>query len=90
MGATGHATGKHLHFGIKKNGKWVDPKPYLLKEVSNNKNNSTEIIYVVKKGDNLTKIAARYNTTWQSIYNKNKELIGNNPNLIKVGWHLKI
>ena len=90
MGATGHATGKHLHFGIKKNGKWVDPKPYLLKEVPNNKNNSTEIIYVVKKGDNLTKIAARYNTTWQSIYNKNKELIGNNPNLIKVGWHLKI
>ena len=90
MGATGHVTGKHLHFGIKKNGKWVDPKVYLLNEVNISKNTNTEIIYIVKKGDNLTKIAAYYNTTWKDIYNKNKELIGNNPNLIKVGWHLKI
>lgn len=90
MGATGHVTGKHLHFGIKKNGKWVDPKVYLLNEVNVSKATNTEIIYVVKKGDNLTKIAAYYNTTWKDIYNKNKELIGNNPNLIKVGWHLKI
>ncbi len=90
MGATGHVTGKHLHFGIKKDGKWVDPKKFLLNEVTISKNTNTEIIYIVKKGDNLTKIAAYYNTTWKDIYNKNKELIGNNPNLIKVGWHLKI
>lgn len=90
MGSSGHATGKHLHFGIKKNGKWVDPKPYLVSKVSNNKNTNVEVIYIVKKGDNLTKIAARYNTTWQAIYKKNRELIGSNPNLIKVGWHLKI
>ena len=29
MGATGTATGVHLHWGIKVNGKWIDPKPYL-------------------------------------------------------------
>lgn len=90
MGSTGHATGKHLHFGIKKDSKWVDPKDFLLNEVNISKNINTEIIYIVKKGDNLTKIAKKYNTTWKDIYNKNKELIGNNPNLIKVGWHLKI
>ena len=29
MGATGTVTGAHLHFGIKKNGTWIDPTPYL-------------------------------------------------------------
>lgn len=32
MGKTGKATGKHLHWGIKKNGKWIDPEPYLDKD----------------------------------------------------------
>lgn len=91
MGATGHATGKHLHFGIKKNGKWIDPKPFLLGIVSiANKTNNIEIIYIVKKGDNLTKIAKKYNTTWKDIYINNKETIGPNPNLIKVGQKLII
>jgi len=30
MGTTGSSTGVHLHFGIKVNGAWVDPEPYLL------------------------------------------------------------
>ncbi len=32
IGATGYATGNHLHFAIFKNGKSLNPKPYLLKE----------------------------------------------------------
>ena len=31
--------------------------------------------YVVKKRDNLTKIARKYKMTWQELYNKNKEII---------------
>lgn len=30
IGSTGKSTGTHLHFGVKANGSWVDPKPYLL------------------------------------------------------------
>ena len=29
MGSTGNATGAHLHFGVKVDGEWVDPAPYL-------------------------------------------------------------
>lgn len=29
MGATGNVTGAHLHWGIQKGGKWIDPEPYL-------------------------------------------------------------
>ena len=41
-----------------------------------------DLIYVVKRSDNLSKIAKKYGTTWQKIYNDNKNVIGNNPNLI--------
>ena len=29
MGSTGTATGAHLHWGIKRDGQWIDPQPYL-------------------------------------------------------------
>lgn len=38
MGSTGNSTGAHLHWGIKENGAWIDPEPYLnndyIKEVN--------------------------------------------------------
>lgn len=46
--------------------------------------------YTVKAGDNLSSIAKKYNTTWQAIYDKNKLIIGSNPNLIKPGQVLDI
>ena len=55
---------------------------------SNNNFNSNQIVYIVKKGDNLSKIAKIYGTTWQNIYSKNKNVIGNNPNLIYEGQKL--
>jgi len=29
-GTTGYSTGEHLHYGVKVDGSWTDPKPYLL------------------------------------------------------------
>ena len=49
-----------------------------------------QTIYVVQKGDTLSSIAEKYNTTWQKIYEDNKDVIGDNPNLIIVGQELKI
>ncbi len=57
-------------------------------EIMNSRNEN--IKYTVKKGDTLTSIAKKYNTTWQKIYNDNKSIIGSNPNLIKVGQVLII
>lgn len=57
---------------------------------SNGKPATNEIAYIVKAGDNLSKIAKAYNTTWQKIYNDNKNIIGGNPNLIYPGQRLII
>lgn len=46
--------------------------------------------YTVKPGDNLSTIAEQYNMTWQELYNINKSIIGDNPNLIHAGLELKI
>lgn len=47
-------------------------------------------IYIVQRGDNLSKIAKKYNTTWKKIYNRNKSVIGKNPNRIYAGQKLII
>jgi tape measure domain-containing protein len=50
--------------------------------------------YVVRSweeyGDCLSTIAERYGTTWQELYRLNKDIIGDNPNIIHTGQILKL
>ena len=46
--------------------------------------------HTVRKGENLSVIAKKYNTTWKKIYEDNKSVIGSNPNLVKPGQVLVI
>lgn len=45
--------------------------------------------YEVISGDNLSKIAGKYNLTWRDIYEANRDKI-QDPDLIQPGWKLKI
>lgn len=63
-------------------------KNYPIKYINDEEEKCTT--YTVKSGDNLTKIAKKFNTTWEQIYLDNKSVIGNNPNLIRVGMKLVI
>lgn len=67
--------------------------PSIIKKANLNHLNveSTELIYyTVQSGDNLSSIAKKYGTTWKEIYKLNKDIIGENPNLIYPGLKLKI
>lgn len=59
-------------------------------KIPNSNSSSSSITYVVKSGDTLSGIASKYGTNWKDLYNKNKSVIGNNPNLIKPGQVLVI
>lgn len=52
--------------------------------------NTNAITYTVKAGDNLSTIAARYGINWKTLYENNRAIIGDNPNLIHPGQTLKI
>lgn len=41
--------------------------------------------YTVKRGDSLSKIAQKYGISWKDLWNANKSIIGNNPDLIYSG-----
>ncbi|MCF6514497.1 LysM peptidoglycan-binding domain-containing protein, partial [Blastococcus sp. MG754427] len=46
--------------------------------------------HAVNPGDTLSKLAAGHGTTWQSIYDVNRDTIGADPNLLRVGQVLTI
>lgn len=46
--------------------------------------------YEVKKGDTLIKIGKKLNIDWKKLYEKNKSIIGDNPDLIRIGIKLNI
>ncbi|MGY2079551.1 LysM peptidoglycan-binding domain-containing protein [Modestobacter sp. SYSU DS0657] len=46
--------------------------------------------YVVRAGDTLGRIAAAHGTTWQEVHALNREVIGGNPNTLRVGQRLAI
>ena len=56
---------------------------------------AAESTYTVIAGDTLSGIAQKHygsaaREKWMAIYEANKELIGDNPNLIRVGQKLRI
>ncbi len=46
--------------------------------------------YVIKKGDTLSGIASKFGMSWETLYEKNKEKIGDDPNLIYPGQTLRL
>src|ERR1700689_1664480 len=45
---------------------------------------------VVRRGDSLSGIAARYRVEWPGVYEANRAVIGENPNLLNPGERLRI
>ena len=61
--------------------------------VSNLKKSGIVKTYTVKEGDTLSKIAEKIYgdaSEYEKIYKANKDLIGDDPNMIKVGQELTI
>ncbi|MGW5611293.1 transglycosylase family protein [Streptomyces sp. NPDC003753] len=46
--------------------------------------------YTVRQGDTLSGIAERHGTTWQRLYERNKAVIGGDPDLIVPGQRLEL
>ena len=83
---------RHLHFEVFKGTTKIDPTPYLTKSIYTPKvepapTPSDGITYIVKRGDTLSAIAKRYNTTYPKLAEYNGIP---NPNKISVGQVIKI
>ncbi|MFE5369236.1 aggregation-promoting factor C-terminal-like domain-containing protein [Streptomyces mirabilis] len=50
----------------------------------------TSVQYTVQRGDWLSKIAPRYGESWQKLYKDNREIVGDNPDLIYPGTVLNV
>lgn len=50
----------------------------------------SEETYTVKGGDTLSKIGQSHGVAWREIYEANKDVIGDDPDLIKPGQSLRI
>lgn len=72
MGSTGTATGAHLHWGIQKDGKWIDPKPYLDKDYVAE---SEEVKTEVKTEVNATDYAQELNKALAGTYEVTASLL---------------
>lgn len=46
--------------------------------------------FTVRRGDSLSEIARKYDTTWEDLYAENRKTIGSNPNLLRPGEKLII
>lgn len=50
----------------------------------------SQVTYTVKSGDTLSSIAERYKLSWKKLYEKNKDVIGDDPDKIYPGQKLVI
>lgn len=67
---------------------WMDEKD--IKKYTEKPSTPKQIKHTVKDGENLSTIARKYDTTWQKIYEANKQVIGKNPNIVRAGQVLVI
>lgn len=83
-----HDNGK-IGYGtiFSKDYKILRPNVELVIDVVENKEDNLNTNYVVEKGDTLSSIASRFNTTYQKLAKYNNIT---NPNLIRIGQVIKI
>lgn len=89
--AIANAHGLSLARLLQLNPQIADPNVIHPGDVVNVSGNRPETqTYTVQEGDTLSGIASKFGTSWQAVYNANRGVIGDNPDLIKPGEVLSI